>query len=83
MKVTEEQLKSLLNQLMLMPDDPLRAAGLIKKNDSIRQFLSLIPSGRQYMKYLTDLSNKLDKASMQTEKSYIMNKSDEIGRMWE
>jgi hypothetical protein len=82
MKVTEEQLKSLLSQVMVMPDDPKRAIDLIKNSPSIQQLLSLMPMGKNYIKYLTDLSNKLDDASGQAKPSYIMNKGDEIGRMW-
>lgn len=82
MKVTPEQLKSLLSQVMVMPDDPKRATDLIKNSPSIQQLLSLMPMGKNYIKYLTDLSNKLDGASGQAKPSYIMNKGDEIGRMW-
>ncbi len=67
---------------MVMPDDPKRATDLIKNSPSIQQLLSLMPMGKNYIKYLTDLSNKLDGASGQAKPSYIMNKGDEIGRMW-
>lgn len=81
MKISEDQLKGLLSQIMILPDDPMLAMNLME-SDEIKTILNNITGGKRYLRYLNDLTSKVGSASSQTKKEYIMNKGDSVGDLW-